>query len=106
MLPPGVEHGGDGARDDAAIHAETRIRRQDDLERIVLVELPLVDDVVQAAADERRDRDDDHRVRQEPDVKPAPACLVSDDEVGRRQPDRVGDAVPVDRERPDGEGDR
>ena len=41
---------------------EPAVRRQEDLDRVGGVELPLVDDVVQPAADERGDRDDDQRV--------------------------------------------
>ena len=59
----------DGAGDDPAVDAEARVGRQDDLERVVLVQVPLVDDVVQPAADQRRDRDDDDPVVDEPGVE-------------------------------------
>ena len=48
--------GGDRAGDDPAVDPQPRVRRQEDLDRVVLVERPLVDDVVQPAADQRRRR--------------------------------------------------
>src|SRR5690349_8664404 len=70
------------------------------------VDLPLVDDVVRAAADQRRDRDDDQGVADDRLVLAATAGLADEHEIDEGQADRVADAIPVDRERPDGEGDR
>ena len=96
---------GDRAGDDPAVDAEAGVRRQDDLEQVVLVQLPLVDDVVQPAADQRGDGDDDDPVVDEPGVEAPPARLARDHEVGERDPDGVADAVPVDRDGSEVEGD-
>ena len=60
---------GDDPGQDPAVHAEARVRRHDDREQVVLVALPLVDDVVQPAADQGRDRDDDDPVVDEPGIQ-------------------------------------
>ena len=70
------------------------------------VERPLVDDVVQPPADERRDGDDDHAVADELRVLAAAARLADEHEVDRREADGVADPVPVDGERADLERDR
>ena len=95
-----------GPEDDPAIHAQTRVGRQEDLDRVVLVEGPLVDDVVQPTADQRRDRDDDHPVADEFGVLAGPARQPDDDEIGGGKADRVADPVPVDGDRPELDRDR
>ena len=107
LLPAaGQEPRNERAGEDPAVDAEARVRRQDDLEPVVLVQLPLVDDVVQPAADQRRDRDDDDPVVDEARVQAAPARLAGDDDVGGGKPPGIRDAVPEDRERPELECDR
>ncbi len=98
VLVAGVEIEGDDPGDQPAVGAEARVGRQDDPEWIVLVEGPLVDDVVQAAADQRRAGHDDHPVGDHGLRQPAPASLRNDDPVAHRETDRVADAVPVDRD--------
>ena len=101
-----VEEGRDRPGRDPAVDAEARIGRQEDLDRVVLVERPLVDDVVGATADERRDRDDDHPVAEELGVLAGPARQADHHQVGDREPERIADPVPVDGERPDLDRDR
>ena len=94
------------SRCDPAVDAEPRVRRQEDLDRVVLVERPLVDDVVQPTADQRRDRDDDHPVAEDVGVLAGPPRQPDHDQVGGGQPERIADAVPVDGQRPELDGDR
>ena len=105
-LVAGVQECGDGPRDDPAIHAEPGVRRQEDLDQVVLVERPLVDDVIGAAADERRDRDDDDPVGQDLGVLAGPPREPDHDQVGRGETQRVADPVPVDRDRAELDRDR
>ena len=93
-VPPGRQRAGH----DAAVDAEPRIRRQDDLERIVRVERPLVDDVVQPAADQGRDRHDDDAVADDVGVLAGGARQADEHDVRGRQPDRVTEPVPADRD--------
>ncbi len=92
--------------DDPAVDAEARIGRQDDLERVVLVERPLVDDVVEPAADQRGDRDDDHAVADEVGVLARALREPDEQQVRGGEPDRVADPVPEHGEWPDLERDR
>ena len=69
------------------------------------VQLPLVDDVVQPPADQRRDGDDDDAVAGDVLVLAGAPGEPDQQQVGGRQPDRVAQAVPADAERADGEGD-
>ena len=105
-LPAGVGKRGKEPGRDAPVDAEAAVRRQDDRRQVVLVASPLVDDVVRPAADERRERDDDEPVDEQPGVETAPDRLAFDDQVRRREPDRVHDPVPVDLERAKRERDR
>ena len=105
-LHPRVDEDRDEPGRDPAVHAEAGVRRQDDLEQVVLVERPLVDDVVEPAADQRRDRDDDHPVADDLGVLAGPPGQANQDLVGHGQPDRVADPVPVHGERPELERDR
>ena len=79
--------------------------RQERGDRVGLIDGPLVDDVVEASADEGCDRHDHHPIADELRVLAAPARLADEDEVDRGQPDRVADAVPVNWERADRERD-
>src|SRR6185369_16709111 len=79
--------------------------RQDRPDGVLGVDRPLIDHVVEPATDERRDRDDDQRVADDLLVLAAPLRFVDEDEVDGGEADRVADPVPVDRERPDREGD-
>ena len=56
VLVARVEERRDDPGRDPAVDAEARIRGQEDLDRVVLVQRPLIDDVIQPAADERGDR--------------------------------------------------
>ena len=89
MLPARVEVRRDRARDDPAVDAEARVGRQEDLDRVVLVELvPLVDDVVRAAADQRGDGDDDDPVAEDVGVLAGTLREPDQQEVGRSQAER------------------
>ena len=101
-VPPGRQRAGD----DATVHAETRVRRQDDRDRVVGVQVPLVDDVVEPAADQRRDGDDDDPVARDVLVLARAPRQPDEQEVDRGEADRVAEAVPADAERADGERDR
>ena len=94
------------ARDEAAEDAEAAVRRQDDLQGVVGVQLPLVDDVVEPAADQRRDGDDDQPVADDRRVLAEAPRLADHELVRPEQADRVGDAVPVQGERPELRTDR
>ena len=99
LLVARVQARGDRARDDPAVDAEAGVRRQEDLDRVVLVQRPLVDDVVGAAADERRDRDDDDPVAEDLGVLAGSSGQPDHDQVGGRETEGVADPVPVDGER-------
>ncbi len=101
-----IQEGGHGPGRDPAVHAQPGVRRQEDLDRVVLVQRPLVDDVVQPAADQRGDGDDDHPVAEDVGILPGPSRETNHDQVGGRKPDRVADAVPVNGQRPQLDGDR
>ncbi len=105
-LPAHVDVGHDEAGDDPAVDAQAAVGRQDDRGQVVLVAVPLVDDVVEAAADQSRDGDDDHAVDQEAGVQPAAARLALDDHERRGEPEGVHDPVPVDGEGAERERDR
>jgi hypothetical protein len=92
--------------DDPAVDPQPRIRRQDDPEEVVLVELPLVDHVVEATADQRREGDDNDLRAEDAGIEPAPSSFPGDDPVGDRKSDCIGDAVPADLERSNRESDR
>jgi hypothetical protein len=79
--------------------------RQDRPDRIGRVDRPLVDHVIQTPADQGRDRDDDQGIPDDLGVLVAPLRLVHEDEVHGGETDRIEDAVPEHRERPDREGD-
>jgi len=66
-----------------------------------LYEAPLVDDVVQPTADQGGDPDDDEPVPDDVRVLAEPRCLADHDDVRARQAERVGNAVPVQRQRAD-----
>ena len=64
---------------------------------IVLVQrVPLVDDVVGPATDERRDGHDDHPVAEDLDILARTLREPGHDEVRRGQTDRIADAIPAD----------
>ena len=88
-----------GAGDDPAVDPEAGIRRQDDLEQVVLVELPLVDDVVEPAADQRRDGDDDHPVADELGVLAGLPAMRTMTRYAAARPERIADPIPVHRDR-------
>jgi hypothetical protein len=118
MLVPDEQPGGDRAGDDPARHAEPgeagervgAVRldrdREDRRDRVVRVEVPLVDQVVDAAADQRRDRDDDHPRPDDVLVEAAEPRLPDDDPVDGGEAHCVRDPVPVDREAEDPDEDR
>ena len=58
----------DDPGEDASVHTEARVWRHHDREQVVLVPLPLVDDVVQPAADQGGDRHDDDPVVHQPGI--------------------------------------
>jgi hypothetical protein len=66
----------------------------------------LIDDVIQATADQRRAGDEQESVPDEVDVEAAPLGETGQQEIDRGQPDRVRDPVPVHVERADPERDR
>ena len=101
LLVAGVQEGRDRPGDDPAVDAEPGVRRQEDpLDVVVLVQrVPLVDDVVRPAADQRRDRDDDHPVDEDLLVLAGAPGEPDHDEVGRGEADRVADPVPADGQR-------
>ena len=106
LVPEAQDHRRrDDPGQDPAVDAEARVGRHHDREKVVLVPLPLVDDVVQAAADEGRDRHDDDPVVHQPGIQAPAARLAGDDQVRRGQSKGVADAVPVDRDGADLEGD-
>ena len=97
VQPPGVDDQRDEPGGDPAVDPQPRVRRQHDLEQVVLVQRPLVDDVVHPAADERRDGHDDHPVADQGRVLACPAREPDQDLVCHREPDRIADPVPVRR---------
>ena len=101
-IPPRREDAGD----DAAVDAQPRVRRQDDRDRIVGVQLPLVDDVVQPATDQRRDGHDDDPVADHIRVLAGEAREADEHEVRDGEADRVHQPVPADAERAELERDR
>jgi hypothetical protein len=96
----------EGPEQQAAEDAEPGVGRQDDRQPVVGVQVPAVDDVVEPAADERRDGDDDHGVDDEPRVETLPGRLPGHDDVDGDQPEGVADPVPVDGDRPELNEDR
>ncbi len=90
---------------DPAVDAKAGVRGQEDLDRVARVERPLVDHVVQPAADQRRDRHDDHPVADDIGILAGPFRETGDQEVRGGKTDGIADAVPADRDRADLEGD-
>ncbi len=84
-LVAGVQEGRDRPSDDPAVDPEARVGRQEDLDRVVLVEGPLVDDVIEPTADERRDGDHDHPVAQDVRVLARPTGQADHHEIGRQE---------------------
>ena len=106
-LVAGVEERRDRAGDDPAVHPEARVRRQEDLDRVGPVQrVPLVDDVVGAAADEGGDGDDDHAVAQDVRVLAGSTGQPHHHEIRGRKSDGVPETVPADRERTELDGGR
>ena len=93
------------AGDDPAVDTQPRIRRQDDLDRVVRVQLPLVDDVVQPAADERGHGDDDDPVADHIGILAGQPREPDEQHVRDGEPDRVAQPVPADAERAELERD-
>ena len=91
---------------DAAVDTEPRIGRKDDLDRVVGVEMPLVDDVVQPAADQGRDGHDDDAVTDDVGVLAGDPREADHQEVRGGQADGVAEPVPADVQRAEGERDR
>ena len=96
-----VQERRDRAGDDPAVDPEARVRGQDDLEWVVLVQRPLVDDVVEPPANQRRDGHDDDPVADDVGVLAGALRQADQQQVGECQADGIADPVPVDGERPD-----
>jgi len=105
---PAPQRNADGQHDQAADEehgAQGRVRRggsgrrprdrEDRGDEVVAVQGPLVDDVVQAAADERRDCDDDQGVPDDLGVLAAAPRLVDEDEVDGREANGVSLAAAI-----------
>ena len=99
LLPAGVDDDPDERPEHSAVQAQARVGRQEDRDRVVLVEVPLVDHVVQPTTQEGEDADDQQRV---PDVGPGNAAALGldlRDQQQHCQRDHVADAVPADGDR-------
>ena len=106
-LVAAVQEGRDRPGDDPAVDAQAGVGRQEDLDRVVLVErVPLVDDVVGAAADQCGDGHDDDPVPEQVGVLASPPGEADQHEVDDSQAHGVADAVPADGQRPELERDR
>ena len=96
----------DDPGDQAAVHAQPGIRRQYDLQQVMLIQGPLIDDVIQPTTDQRRDRDHDQAVPDDLRILAEPSRLTHEDGVTGEQTHGIRDAVPVHRQRSEVEGDR
>ncbi len=95
-LPAGVDDDAQCRTGHAAIQPETRVGRQDDRQQVVLVQRPLIDHVVQAAAEQREHQHQRQRTEDVRWVDAAPLRLALRDEQHDRQADDIAQAVPAD----------
>ena len=100
-LPARVEDDGHEPSRDPAVDAQPGKGRQDDLDQVVLVELPLVDDVVGATTDECGHRDDDQPIADDLGILAGTVRQPDQDLIRRQQAQGIPQPVPIDGQWPE-----